>query len=89
MEEHRLPFWAYKMLSIVDARAKKTWVSCIGETFYKYGFSYVWQNQGVENINVFLKNFRQRLIDRRWQNWDGHIQNSDIFSLYRTFKSSP
>ena len=48
----------------------------------------MWLNQGVENINGFLKNFRQRLIDCRRQNWDNHIQNSDRFSLYRTFKSS-
>ena len=88
MEENRLPYKAYKMLSVLDARGKKTWVSGIRETLYKYGFGYVWLNQGVENINGFLKNFRQRLIDCRWQNWDDHIQSSDRFSLYRTFKSS-
>ena len=34
------------------------------------------------------KNFRQRLIDCRWQNWDDHIQKSDNFSLDITFKLS-
>ena len=87
MEEHRLPYKAYKR-SVLYARGKKTWVSGIRETLYKYGFSYVWLNQGVENINGFLKSFRQRLIDCRWQNWDDHIQNNDRLSLYRTFKSS-
>ena len=88
MEENRLLYRAYKMLSVLDVRGKKTWVSGIREELYNYGFGYVWLNQGVENINGFLRNFRQRLIDCRWQNWDDHIQNSDRFSLYRTFKSS-
>ena len=44
MEEHRLPY------TVLDASGKKTWVSGIRETLYKYGFGYVWLNQGVEKL---------------------------------------
>ena len=88
MEEHRLLYRAYQMLFVLDVRGKKTWVSGTRETLYKYGFGYVWQTKGALTINGFMKNFRQRLIDCRWQTWDNHIQSSDILYLYRTFKSS-
>eukprot|EP00745_Piridium_sociabile_P004779 TRINITY_DN12882_c0_g1_i11.p1 TRINITY_DN12882_c0_g1~~TRINITY_DN12882_c0_g1_i11.p1 ORF type:complete len:153 (-),score=3.85 TRINITY_DN12882_c0_g1_i11:317-775(-) len=55
---------------------------------FRTGFGLVWLNQGVENINAFLFEFRQRLIDCRWQSWNEHIQDSDRFALYRTFKST-
>ena len=88
MEEHRLPYRAYEMLFALDVWGKKTWVSGIRKTLYKYGFGYAWLNQGSENINVFLKNFRRRLIDCGWQDLDDHIQSSDKFYLNRTFRSS-
>ena len=88
MEVHRLPYRAYTMLFVLDVRGKKTRVSGIRETLYKYGFGYVWLNQGAENRNGFLKNFHLRRIDCRWQKWDEHIQSSDKLSLYRTYKSS-
>ena len=36
----------------------------------------------------FLKVFRQRLIDCRWQCLDDHIQTSERFSFYKKFKTS-
>ena len=63
---------AYKMF-VLDVRGKKTWVWGVRETLYKHGFGCVWRNEDVENINGFLKNFRQRLIDCMWHNWDDHI----------------
>ena len=51
------------------------------------GFSYVWGNQGVGCLNAFIREFRQRLIDIRWQAWDDHVNTSDRFSLYRQFKT--
>ena len=51
------------------------------------GFSYVWDNQEVGCLNAFIKEFRQRLIDIRWQTWDDHVNTSDRLSLYRQFKT--
>ena len=38
-------------------------------------------------LNAFIREFRQRLIDMRWQIWDDHVNTSDRFSLYRQFKT--
>ena len=87
MEEHRLPLTAYKMLLNLDQRGKTNWVTNIRKTLCANGFSYVWDNQGVGCLNAFIREFRQRLIDIRWQTWDDHVNTSNRFSLYRQFKT--
>ena len=44
-------------------------------------------NQGVGRVNEFIRVFRERLIDCRWQDWEDHVQTSDRFSMYRSFNS--
>jgi hypothetical protein len=88
MDDSRLPRKAYKMLFNLDSRGKSTWATNIRVCLCKYGFQYVWINQGVACVNTFLACFKQRIIDCRWQEWDNHIQTSDRFALYRTFKTT-
>ena len=38
---------------------------------------------GVGRVNEFIRAFRERLIDCRWQDWEDHVQTSDRFSMYR------
>ena len=38
-------------------------------------------------VNEFIRAFRERLVDCRWQDWEGHVQTSDRFSMYRSFNS--
>ena len=38
-------------------------------------------NPGVGRMHEF----RERLIDCRWQDWEDHVQTSDRFSMYRNF----
>ena len=38
-------------------------------------------------LSAFIREFRQRLTDIRWQAWDDHVNTSDRFSLYRQFKT--
>ena len=86
MEEHRVPYKAYKMLQYWDQRGKLTWATQIRTMLNKYGFSLVWENQGVESIAAFIRIFRQRIIDCRWQEWENHIQTSERFQPYSLFK---
>ena len=83
MEEHRLPFKAYKMLFDLDAKGKKNWATGVRLKLYQYGFGEVWVNQSVGDSKVFINVFRQRLIDCRWQEWTSHVEESNRFSLYR------
>ena len=87
MEEYRLPLRAYEMLFNLDQRGKTNWVTNVRNTLCANGFSCVWDNQGVGCLNAFIREFRQRLNNIRWQAWDDHVNTSDRFSLYRQFKT--
>ena len=87
MNETRLPYKAYNMLRVLDERGKKTWVTYVRECLSKYGFACVWMNQGVGDVNVFMKCFKERLVDCRQQEWSAHINSSERFSFYNQFKT--
>ena len=85
MNENRIPKKAYLMLRDLDEKGKRNWVTRVRECLYKYGFGYVWINQGVPRVKTFISMFKQRLIDCRWQEWHEHVNNSNRFSLYNMF----
>lgn len=88
MEECRLPLKCYRVLCKLDSRGKVTWATNVRKCLSNYGFFHVWEQQGVGSVSMFLKCFKQRVIDCRWQEWDAHISDSDRFILYRMFKTT-
>lgn len=85
MSDDRVPKKAYTMLSDLDARGKATWVTNVRLCLFKFGFGFVWMEQGVGDINGFLRVFKQRMIDCKWQEWSEHVNESERFSMYRSF----
>ena len=85
MDHHRLPYKAYKSLYTLDERNKQTWVTNIRKCLCENGFAFVWFQQGVGNAKLFLREFKQRLIDGRWQKLNEHINESERFDFYNTF----
>ena len=83
MDQFRLPRKAYNTLYTLDERGKLTWVTNVRNRLFEYGFAEVWFNQGVENQALFLRLFRERLVDCQWLRWHEHIENSDRFEMYR------
>ena len=65
----------------------KGWGKGIKEYLETSGYGYIWLNQGTQNIDSFLRKFKQRLVDMFWQNTQNKIMNSDRFNIYRTFKT--
>jgi hypothetical protein len=61
------------------------WVSLLRDLLYRNGFGYVWLNQGVENEELFLVVFKQRIKDSYSQNWHVDIMNSRKAVTYKTF----
>ena len=88
MNENRLPRAAYKTMCRLDTNGEKTWATNVRQFLNTHGFSFVWDNGGVQCISSFLKCFKQRLIDCRWQNWHEHVYASDRFVQYRLFKTT-
>ena len=95
MSENRLPAKAYKMLLTLHHVGKKSWASSVCYFLYGHGYGFVWENQGVCNIQQFLRQLKQRLQDCWRQDWhsklithEGQPPSEDRFSFYRSFKSS-
>ena len=86
MEAGRLPRKAYNMLANVHNNGRQCWVSAVHGNLMMYGFGYVWANQGVQNVNWFLRVFRERITDCWRQGWDDRIHERDRYSVYRIFK---
>ena len=85
MNDDRIPKKAYLMLCRLDASGKRNWVTKVRECLFKFGFGWVWMNQGVGRMNVFVHTFQQRLIDCSWQNWMDHVNNSERYEMYKLF----
>ena len=47
------------------------------------GFGHVWIEQGVGNINMFIRIFKERLTDNFVQSRDDEIQNSFRANTYK------
>ena len=51
------------MILNLDESGRITWASKIRELLFRYGFGYVWLAEDVGDLNLFMKFFKQRLID--------------------------
>lgn len=58
------------------------------ELLFENGFGYIWNNQGVRDVNLFLFNFQRRLKDIYIQNWQESINNSSKLLYYKQYKTS-
>ena len=87
MQNHRLPRKAYTSLYTLDERGHTNynWVSKVRNCLCVNGFRNVWMQQGVGDVKSFLKILKQRLIDVRWQNVNGHLNGSERFEFYNMF----
>ena len=88
MPDNRLPSKSYKMLYDLHCKNKNNWVSYVCFTLYRYGFGFVWENQGVCNRKRFLCEFRQRLIDCCLQDWYSAMASKNRLAFYSTFLKS-
>lgn len=87
MHNNRYPKNCYKMLKSLDEAGRLTWASNIKKLLFRYGYGFVWVSQEVGDINIFIKQFKQRLIDCMKQNWHGSIEDSPRCDTYKYFKT--
>ena len=86
MNPNRLPFQAYQMLFIMDGQGKINWATNVRNILSVNGFQYVWNQQGVGNVNCFLKVFKTRLQDVFRQEWEATIRDKERYDLFHCFK---
>ena len=56
--------------------AKSSWDISVKSLLDNLEFGHVWIEQGVGNINMFLRIFKERLTDNFVQGWDDEVHNS-------------
>lgn len=86
MTTDRYPRNCYNMLYSLDQSGKHTWASCIREMLEQFGFRYVWNQQGVGDIPLFLEVFKSRVKEYYSRSWFGAVRNCSKLALYTTFK---
>ena len=88
LTDNRLPSKSYKILYVLHCKNKNNWVTYVCFTLCRYGFEFVWGNQGVCNTKRFLCEFRQRLIDYCLEDWYSAMASKDRLAFYSSCKTS-
>ena len=78
----------YTMLLKHCKLGRKNWASEIKHLLYRYGFGYVWENQGNIYHDQFLEEFKMRVVDCHRQNWSENMSNMSKLRTFSLFKSS-
>jgi hypothetical protein len=66
---------------------KHNWASHIKNILFSVGFSEVWYNQGVGDVNMFLSQFSQRIRDINIQDWHAKSTEMSNLSYYTNYKN--
>jgi len=86
LNESRLSLKAYKMLYAMQNGNIKNWTTNVRHILYRYGFGFAWEAQGVGDMQMFMRIFKQRLVDNYRQEWEGAIKESERYTFYAQFK---
>ena len=88
MDNERFPKKAYNMLLSLQSQNYVTWACSVRNVLYKFGFGIVWETQSVGDVNMFLNELRQRLIDCFAQDWHSAILGNAMFEVYSSVNHS-
>ena len=59
--DHRYPKVCYLMLKVPNKRCRLTWASHIRCLLGRYGFIFVWNSQGVGDVDIFMEIVKTKL----------------------------
>eukprot|EP00745_Piridium_sociabile_P015926 TRINITY_DN2374_c0_g1_i12.p1 TRINITY_DN2374_c0_g1~~TRINITY_DN2374_c0_g1_i12.p1 ORF type:complete len:1135 (+),score=79.90 TRINITY_DN2374_c0_g1_i12:1880-5284(+) len=79
---------AYNMLLHLQKQNYVTWACGLRNVLYMYGFGEVWEAHGVGNEKLFIRCFKQRLIDCAKQNWHSSLMSHECYNMYAVYNQS-
>ena len=86
--ENRYIKLCYNMLLYYDRLGYRNWVTEVRNNLYRNGFGYIWEAQFVENQQLFINAYVQRLKDQYIQNWMNQCSLNTKLRCYKDFKQS-
>ena len=87
MPNYRYVKQCYSMLKYYDNVGYVNWVTKVRKCLYSNGFGYIWEEQKVDNIKLFVCQFVQRLKDQYMQQWlevCGTTSKLESYCMYKT-----
>ena len=85
MSDSRLPKQAYKMQLKLDENLNPCWVTRTKNFLCDFGFTDIWQQQGVGEEHIFLSVLKQRLLEKCNHEWLNAVNTSSRFSFCMTY----
>jgi len=76
----------YEMMYRLSSNGRINWATKVKNLLYSNGFGFVWEQQSVDNPHLFLKEFRTRLEDCFYQNWNTLLEELPKLRLYKQYK---
>ena len=62
----------------------RSWVNNVKQLLANLGLNYVWLNQEIENIDLFLSVLKQRIKDCYTQTWNDQVNASSRSTFYNS-----
>ena len=66
------------MLLNLQRQNYSTWSCKVQYVLYQFVFGVVWEMQGVGNVNLFIKEFKLRLVDCFKRDWHAALDSHDV-----------
>ena len=88
MPNDKLPKLCYKLQRQWVENDINCWALKVRDLLFHMGLGEVWLNQGVVNTAVFLKVFKTRLQDIKYQMLNSDIRGMDILRTYKLLNSN-
>ena len=70
----------------LDEEGYITWATNKKLVLFKYGFGYVWQNGGVQEVDWFIEVFKLRVKDCCLQEWHSDMLDNNKLESYVSYK---
>ncbi len=83
MSNDRLPKQCYLLNKKLYESGYDTWAGRVKLLLDKYGFSYAWINQSVNDKHIFLSEFSQRIRDCYVQGWHETVSGGSKLQFYK------
>ena len=74
--------------SLVKPYDKQNWCYKIREILCKYGFNYIWLSQNVSNVDLFLLQLKQRMVDTFISEVNSFFEISNKCTFYKYIYSN-
>ena len=87
LDQSRLTHQSYICLLNMCHKGHQNWVSMIKDILFTNGYGIVWIMGEVGNKALFLRNFKQTLIDKFMQGWSAKMSTDEHCTFYFSFKS--